>query len=75
MSTEELYEKLTRVDPVTAVKSGYKDRVRLERGMEVFMTTGTPISELKVRAADCSHHQHTTAASEASNVCYPLTTS
>lgn len=49
LSTEDLYERLTRVDPVAAVKCGYNDRVRLERALEVFVTTGVPISDLQVR--------------------------
>ena len=42
---EALWERLARVDPAYAAKTGKRDRVRIVRALEVFSLTGRPISE------------------------------
>ena len=39
-----LYQKLSEVDPVSAQKIHFKDRYKIGRALEVFYTTGRPIS-------------------------------
>ncbi len=40
-----MYNKLKEIDPVTAGRIHPNDRVRIERGLEVFYLSGIPISE------------------------------
>ena len=40
-----MYNKLKEIDPITAGKIHPNDRVRIERGLEVFYLSGIPISE------------------------------
>jgi tRNA dimethylallyltransferase len=42
---EILWERLARVDPVYAAKTGRRDRVRIVRALEVQAITGTPLSD------------------------------
>src|SRR3990170_213603 len=42
---EAMYEKLKRVDPQAANKIHPKDRYRIERTLEVYYSTGKPLSE------------------------------
>ncbi len=44
-STEDLYAQLNRVDPVAASKISPHDKKRIGRALEVFETTGVPMSE------------------------------
>ena len=44
-STEDLYAQLNRVDPVAASKISVNDKKRIGRALEVFATTGLPMSE------------------------------
>jgi tRNA dimethylallyltransferase len=41
----ELRARLERVDPAYSLKVGIRDRIRIVRALEVYETTGTPISE------------------------------
>ena len=43
---EAMYEKLKRVDPQAANKIHPKDRYRIERALEVYYSSGKPISEV-----------------------------
>ncbi len=45
MGEEAMYEKLKSVDPQAANKIHPKDRYRIERALEVYYSTGKPISE------------------------------
>ena len=42
---EALYRRLEKIDPVYALKIRARDRIRIVRALEVFETTGKPISE------------------------------
>lgn len=42
----DLYERLQVVDPALAARLHPNDKLRVVRGMEVFLTTGTPLSAL-----------------------------
>lgn len=42
---EKLHEELARVDPASAAAISPRDRVRIERALEVFKSTGKPLSE------------------------------
>lgn len=42
---EELREKLRKIDPVSFKKIGKNDRIRIIRALEVYYSTGKPISE------------------------------
>jgi len=45
LGSEALWERLARVDPVYAAKTGRRDRVRIVRALEVQVLTGTPLSD------------------------------
>jgi tRNA dimethylallyltransferase len=47
MGWEGLHARLTRVDPITAGRLHPRDRVRIERALEVFEATGRPISSFQ----------------------------
>lgn len=49
---EELYDKLTRVDPQAATKIHRNDPQRIVRALEVYELTGRPISELQRAASE-----------------------
>lgn len=51
-STEELFDKLQRVDPGTASRIDRHNPRRLVRALEVFHATGKPISELQTQWAE-----------------------
>jgi tRNA dimethylallyltransferase len=44
---EQLYRRLTEIDPVTAERIGRRDRKRIIRALEVYKLTGKPISSLQ----------------------------
>lgn len=46
-SAEELYAKLCRIDPESAKKINKNDKKRVIRAIEVFESTGTPISKMQ----------------------------
>jgi tRNA dimethylallyltransferase len=48
-STQDLYEKLKQIDEVTANKLHSNDKMRIMRAIEVYETTGTKMSELKLQ--------------------------
>jgi len=47
LSGEELFTRLSKVDPETAARLHVNDRVRLVRALEVFTQTGKPISAFR----------------------------
>lgn len=47
---EMLYQQLTEVDPVTALRLKPKDRIRITRALEVFELTGQSISKWQAKA-------------------------
>lgn len=47
-----LYARLQQVDPITAREVKPRDRFRILRALEVFETSGTPISEFRRRHAE-----------------------
>lgn len=48
--TPALHQRLQSVDPAAAARISPNDYVRIERALEVFLQTGTPISEWQLRA-------------------------
>jgi tRNA dimethylallyltransferase len=44
---EQLYQRLTEIDPVTAERIGRRDHKRIIRALEVYEITGKPISSLQ----------------------------
>ena len=52
--TEYLYKELKKFDPVLAKKIHPNDRVRITRGLEVWMITGTPMSQWQKQAKPAS---------------------
>ncbi|MBN1393145.1 MAG: tRNA (adenosine(37)-N6)-dimethylallyltransferase MiaA [Sedimentisphaerales bacterium] len=44
---EQLYRRLTEIDPATAERIGRRDRKRIIRALEVYKLTGKPISSLQ----------------------------
>ena len=50
-----LHAELARVDPAAAARIHPNDPQRIQRALEVFRTTGTPISELQQRRAAPAH--------------------
>lgn len=51
LSTEQMHERLKGVDPALAQRLHHNDRVRIERGLEVFALTGARLSEIHDRHA------------------------
>lgn len=49
-SLEQLYQRLSEVDPVTAQRLKPNDRIRITRALEVFELTGQSISEWQAQA-------------------------
>jgi tRNA dimethylallyltransferase len=46
---EQLYRRLTEIDPVTAERIGRRDSKRIIRALEVYKITGKPISSLQLQ--------------------------
>ncbi|MBC7397143.1 MAG: tRNA (adenosine(37)-N6)-dimethylallyltransferase MiaA [Bdellovibrionales bacterium] len=52
VSTEELFEELSLIDPTHALKVGSEDRYRLVRGLEIYRLSGKKPSELEAMMPD-----------------------
>lgn len=51
LTTEQQYQELQRVDPVTAQRLNPNDRQRISRAVEVYRITGKPVSEFHAQHA------------------------
>ncbi|WBF65913.1 MAG: tRNA (adenosine(37)-N6)-dimethylallyltransferase MiaA [Candidatus Kinetoplastibacterium crithidii] len=54
-----LHDYLKKIDPTTASKIGVRDKQRIQRSLEVFFTTGKPLSSLlKIRNNQLTHNKY-----------------
>ena len=50
-----MHAELNRIDPMTAARLKSTDSQRIQRALEVFTLTGTPLSALQTRATNANH--------------------